>query len=64
MLRGSKNIHEVGKILKFNGQSKLDVYYDDNCNAINGTDFTCFSPFMDKYDIEWGFELIGRTNSL
>lgn len=60
VLRGSKNIHDMGKILTLNGQPNLDIYYDDTCNVINGTDFSCFAPFMDKYDIEWGFELWGK----
>ncbi len=54
VLRGSRNVLDVGKVTAVNGEPILKVYKDDNrCNLINGTDKMYFAPFQQKNDILW-----------
>ncbi|KAJ6635490.1 Sensory neuron membrane protein 1 [Pseudolycoriella hygida] len=56
ILRGSKNIQDVGRVIAVNGKSKLNVFKDkDECNVINGTDATYFPPFQQREQTLWGF---------
>ncbi|KAJ6644521.1 Sensory neuron membrane protein 1 [Pseudolycoriella hygida] len=54
VLRGSKNIQDVGRVVAINGEPMLKVYKDNvKCNLINGTDKMFFPPFQQKQDILW-----------
>lgn len=53
-LRGKKNIRDLGRVLEYNGLTELDAWYEDECNAITGTDGTIFPPFYEK---EEGFTI-------
>lgn len=54
MLRGSRNVLDVGRVIAVNGDPILKVYKHDNrCNIINGTDKMYFAPFQQKSDILW-----------
>lgn len=55
VMRGSKNVHNVGRVVAFNG-GPLKVYKnDDTCNTFNGTDTMSFSPFQLSKEILWVF---------
>lgn len=56
VLRGLENVHDVGKIIAFNGQPELDYFADEACNVINGTDEYFFAPFMEQEDIEQAYD--------
>jgi len=45
---GKLDISKFGKIISYNGMTKLDAWKDDKCNALVGTDGTIFPPFADK----------------
>lgn len=53
ILRGSKNIKDVGKIVSVNGERLLEKFDDDNCNVINGTDMDVFPPKQQKDEEQW-----------
>ncbi|KAJ6644435.1 Sensory neuron membrane protein 1 [Pseudolycoriella hygida] len=54
VLRGSKNIQDVGRVIAINGDAMLNVYKDNyKCNLINGTDKMFFPPFQEKKDVLW-----------
>lgn len=55
-------MHDVGKIVKFKGESQLDVFDDDKCNVINGTDELFFGPFMEQDDVEYAYEFQACTS--
>lgn len=51
MLRGKKNIRDVGRIVGFGGAPmEMDAWHEDECNEIRGTDGTIFPPHQDKVD--------------
>lgn len=50
-MRGKKNIKDLGKIIELNGKEVQDVWFDDECNNVYGTDGTIFPPFMNKEDV-------------
>lgn len=56
VLRGLENVHDVGKIVSYNGESQLDFFDDEACNVINGTDAFFFGPFMEQDDIEYTYD--------
>lgn len=56
VLRGLENVHDVGRIVGFNGEPELDIFEDEACNVINGTDELFFGPFMEEEDIELAYE--------
>lgn len=50
--RGINDIDELGKVVSYNGKTKMDSWSGDPCNEIKGTDSTIFPPFRDaKEDI-------------
>lgn len=56
VLRGSRNIQDVGRVIAINGEAMLSVYKESNnykCNLINGTDKMFFPPFQQKSDVLW-----------
>nr|ANG08490.1 sensory neuron membrane protein 2 [Trichogramma dendrolimi] len=46
--RGSANFMQVGEVVEYNGKEALDVWQDERCDALNGTDGTIFHPFFDQ----------------
>lgn len=55
VLRGKKDIHDMGKVLTFNDEEEVENW-DEECNKIHGTDSTIFPPFMDKEQGLWTFQ--------
>nr|QGW45471.1 sensory neuron membrane protein 1e [Bradysia odoriphaga] len=54
VLRGSRNIQDVGRVIAINGEALLSVYKQNyKCNLINGTDKMFFPPFQEKSDVLW-----------
>lgn len=56
VLRGSKNILDLGRVLTYNGEPELDVWDGDECNQYHGTDTTIFPPFHKTGEEIWAFE--------
>ena len=48
VIRGLKNIKDVGKVVEYNGKPNISIWGDDYCDTFNGTDGTVFHPFFDK----------------
>lgn len=55
IMRGSKNIRDVGRVVAVNNEPILNIYMDEKCNAINGTDSMYFPPFQRKDDVLWTY---------
>lgn len=53
--RGIKNIHDVGKMVSFNGETEMDAFDGDECNEIKGTDGLFYPPFLNEDDVIWSF---------
>ncbi|CAG9861579.1 unnamed protein product [Phyllotreta striolata] len=45
-LRGTRNYHDVGRIVEHDGQTKMSVWPTEECNKITGTDGTIFPPML------------------
>ncbi|XP_069694772.1 sensory neuron membrane protein 1-like [Periplaneta americana] len=48
--RGIEDIHDLGRVVAFNGQKKMTVWSGDPCNQFKGTDSTVFAPFITAKD--------------
>ncbi|XP_011499318.1 PREDICTED: sensory neuron membrane protein 1 [Ceratosolen solmsi marchali] len=46
VLRGTKNLMDVGVVVEFNGKPNISLWDDDYCDTFNGTDGTIFHPFF------------------
>lgn len=46
VLRGVKNLMDVGVVVEFNGKTNISTWGDDYCDTFNGTDGTIFHPFL------------------
>uniref|UniRef100_A0A1B0GLB2 Sensory neuron membrane protein 1 n=2 Tax=Lutzomyia longipalpis TaxID=7200 RepID=A0A1B0GLB2_LUTLO len=53
--RGMKNIHDLGRVVKYDGEDEMDLYDDENCNQFRGTEGTIFPPFMTKDQGVWAY---------
>ncbi|XP_058792828.1 sensory neuron membrane protein 1-like isoform X2 [Phymastichus coffea] len=49
VLRGLKNIMDVGKVIEYNYKNNLSVWDDEYCDRLNGSDGTIFHPNFDKH---------------
>lgn len=56
MLRGVKNIRDLGRVIEYKNEEQLDVWDVDECNEYKGTDSTIFAPFGRPEDHLWAFE--------
>lgn len=56
MLRGSRNLRDLGRVLKFNDETEMDIWYGDECNQYRGTDSTIFPPFTKRGGEIWAYE--------
>lgn len=54
--RGVKNIHDLGRVIEYDGEPEVDAWDGDECNEIRGTESSIFPPFMAKEDGIWAFE--------
>ncbi|GAB1868221.1 Sensory neuron membrane protein 1 [Camponotus japonicus] len=50
VLRGIKNYKDVGRVLEWDGKPALDIWPEDHCNQLNGTDATIFHPLVEPDD--------------
>ncbi|XP_072748130.1 sensory neuron membrane protein 1-like [Anoplolepis gracilipes] len=59
VLRGIKNYKDVGRVVEWDGQTILDVWPEEHCNAFNGTDATIFPPLLGPDDniVSFGYEI-------
>lgn len=48
VLRGIKNVRDLGKVLEIDGEDEHDAWDGDECNEIKGTDGLIFPPFGKK----------------
>lgn len=53
--RGLRDVQEVGQVIKFNGESEMNVWDGMPCNQIKGSDTTIYPPFMNGSDDIWSF---------
>ncbi|XP_014229470.1 sensory neuron membrane protein 1-like [Trichogramma pretiosum] len=44
VLRGSKRLNDVGKVVEYDGKSNISVWDDERCDQFNGTDGYVFHP--------------------
>lgn len=54
--RGVKNIHNLGRVISYNGQATINKWGDEECDQLRGTDGTIFPPFMKKEQGLWSLE--------
>ncbi|XP_050507504.1 sensory neuron membrane protein 1-like [Diabrotica virgifera virgifera] len=47
-IRGTKNHHDVGRIVEYDGSPAMSAWPTEECNKIMGTDGTVFPPMMTK----------------
>lgn len=48
MLRGLKNVRDVGKVLEVDGETEMSAWDGETCNQIVGTDGLLLNPFQSK----------------
>ena len=58
VLRGLRNVQDVGRVIKFNDENELNVWDIDEdaklqCNKYKGTDSTIFPPLMQRSEGIW-----------
>lgn len=46
VLRGVKDLRDVGRVIEYDEEPELDVWDGDECNAIRGTEGTVFPPYL------------------
>ncbi|XP_058792829.1 sensory neuron membrane protein 1-like [Phymastichus coffea] len=46
VLRGRKNLMDIGRVIEFDGKKNISKWDDDRCDAFNGTDSYVFHPFL------------------
>lgn len=54
--RGVKNIHNLGRVVEYNGEPELDVWDGEECNEFRGSESSIFPPFSSKEEGIWAFE--------
>ncbi|XP_011292727.1 sensory neuron membrane protein 1-like [Musca domestica] len=53
--RGTKDHRTVGKVLEYDNDEQLNIWPEDECNQLRGTDSTIFAPLMSPSDGLWSF---------
>ncbi|XP_063708644.1 sensory neuron membrane protein 1-like [Culicoides brevitarsis] len=53
ILRGTKVPQDIGKVVAVNGKASLDIFENEKCNVINGTDGISFPPKQMKDKEQW-----------
>lgn len=53
VLRGSKNVFDLNRVVEIDGKDEMEFYEEDYCNQYRGTDGYLFPPFMNKNDSVW-----------
>ncbi|KAJ8668140.1 hypothetical protein QAD02_009803 [Eretmocerus hayati] len=48
VLKGSKNVKNVGVVVEYKGKNNMSTWDDEYCDSFNGTDGTIFHPFFDE----------------
>lgn len=56
VLRGIKNVRDLGRIVQINGEDEEEAWDGDECNEFRGTDGLIFPPFGKKEDRIWVHE--------
>lgn len=56
VMRGVKNIKDLGKVVEIDGEHEFEAWDGDECNEFRGTDGTIFSPFNQPEDVFWSTE--------
>lgn len=55
MFTGEGNPYNLSKISLFNGKDSLDIWKDQTCNQVQGSDGATFNPYIHKTDTLWFF---------
>lgn len=55
-MRGAKNLHDIGKVVEFQGEPEMDVWDGELCNELRGCEGSIFPPFRDERAPIWAFE--------
>lgn len=58
MLRGSKKINRLGKVVEFEEQPQITSWSGPDCNLYRGTDSSVFQPYLSADQPLWYFEWI------
>lgn len=46
VLRGTKDLKDVGRVIEYEEEEELDVWEGEECNEIRGTEGTVFPPYL------------------
>ena len=55
IMTGYDNMNDVARIISWDGKEKLDFWWNNSANLINGSDGTFFPPFRTRNDVLYAF---------